>query len=91
MIATAWSCTEVAIPGSPGVGCAARMKLTAVFVPAAESGFAALVGEIPGVISEGETIAEARENLADALRMVLESNRELARQQEPTESQREAQ
>jgi predicted RNase H-like HicB family nuclease len=55
------------------------MKLIAVFVPAAEGGFTALVEEIPWAISEGETIEEARENLADALRTVLECNRELAR------------
>jgi predicted RNase H-like HicB family nuclease len=46
---------------------AARMKLTAAFVPATEGGFTALVEEIPGAISEGETIEEARENLADAI------------------------
>ena len=57
------------------------MKLTAVFVPAPEGGYTAFVEEIPGAISEGETIEEARENLADALRMVLECNREIARDQ----------
>ena len=56
------------------------MKLTAVFIPAPEGGYTALVEEIPGAISEGETMEEARENLADALRMVLECNRELARE-----------
>lgn len=65
------------------------MKLTAVFVPAPEGGFTAFVEEIPGAISEGETIDEARENLADALRMVLECNRELAREQGPTGAMRE--
>jgi predicted RNase H-like HicB family nuclease len=65
------------------------MKFTAVFVPAAEGGFTALVEEIPGAISEGETIEEARANLADALRTVLECNRDLARQQEPPDSRRE--
>lgn len=65
------------------------MKLTAVFVPAAEGGFTALVEEIPGAISEGETLAEARENLADALRMIFDCNREIARQHEPAESHRE--
>ena len=65
------------------------MQLTAVFVPAAEGGYSAFVEEIPGAISEGETIEEARENLADALRMVLECNRDLARKQEPAESRRE--
>ena len=58
------------------------MKLTAVFEPAPEGGYTAFVAEIPGAISEGETIAEARENLADALRMVLECNREIAREYE---------
>lgn len=57
------------------------MTLTAVFLPAPEGGFTAFVEEIPGAVSEGETMSEARENLADALRMVLERNRELAREQ----------
>jgi len=65
------------------------MKLTAVFVPADEGGYTAFVEEIPGAITEGETIEEARENLQDALRMVLECNRELAREQEPDSSVRE--
>ncbi len=54
------------------------MQLTAVYVPAPEGGFTAFVEEISGAISEGETMEEARENLADALHMVLECNRELA-------------
>jgi predicted RNase H-like HicB family nuclease len=65
------------------------MQLTAVFIPAAEGGYTAMAEEIPGAISEGETIEEARENLADALRMVLECNREIARQHEPRETRRE--
>jgi predicted RNase H-like HicB family nuclease len=58
------------------------MNLTVVFIPAPEGGYTAIVEEGPGAISEGETIEEARENLVDALRMVLECNRELARQTE---------
>jgi predicted RNase H-like HicB family nuclease len=81
--------TKKPLPKSLIMCYGARMKLTAVFIPAAEGGFTALVEEIPGAISEGETIEEARENLADALRMVLECNRELARQQQPAESRRE--
>jgi predicted RNase H-like HicB family nuclease len=65
------------------------MTLTAVFLPAPEGGFTALVEEIPGAISEGETIEEARENLADALRMVLECNRDLAREQASADAVRE--
>ena len=60
------------------------MKLTAAFIPAPEGGYTAYVEEIPGAISEGETIEEARENLADALRMILECNRDIARELEPT-------
>ncbi|HEV7405606.1 MAG TPA: type II toxin-antitoxin system HicB family antitoxin [Chthoniobacteraceae bacterium] len=56
------------------------MTLTAVFTSAPEGGYTAMIEEIPGAISEGESIEEARANLADALRMVLECNREIARQ-----------
>ena len=44
-----------------------------------------MVEEIPGAISEGETLDEARENLTDALRMILECNRDFAREQEPND------
>lgn len=54
------------------------MKLTAVFEPAKEGGYTCFVGEIPAAISQGETIEEARSNLADALRLVLQCQRELA-------------
>lgn len=65
------------------------MTFTAVFTCAPEGGYTALVEEIPGAISEGESLDEARENLADALRMVLECNREIARQDEPASAIRE--
>lgn len=47
------------------------MKLTAVFEPAQEGGFTCFIEEFPEVFSEGETLEEARENLADALREVV--------------------
>lgn len=62
------------------------MDLNAVFIPAEEGGFTAYVEEIPGAITQGETIDEARDNLRDALRMVLQANRELARESEPAGS-----
>jgi predicted RNase H-like HicB family nuclease len=68
----------------------AAMQLTAVFIPAPEGGYSAFVEEIPGAISEGETIEEARENLADALRMVIECNREIARKGLGSDARREA-
>ena len=54
------------------------MRFTAVFEPAPEGGFAAYIEEIPGVNTQGETLEEARENLREALEMVLEVRRELA-------------
>jgi len=48
------------------------MKLTAAYKRVADW-WAAWVEEIPGVNTQGETLEEARENLRDALRMVLEA------------------
>ena len=39
-------------------------------------GYAAFVEEVPGAISQGETLEEARENLKEALELMLEVNRE---------------
>jgi predicted RNase H-like HicB family nuclease len=65
------------------------MKFTAAYIPAPEGGFMAFIEEVPGAISQGETMEEARENLTDALRMVLECNRDIAREGEPPNSVRE--
>lgn len=54
------------------------MKLTAVFEPAAEGGYTCFVEEVPAAISQGETLDEAKANLLDALKLVLECQRELA-------------
>jgi predicted RNase H-like HicB family nuclease len=51
---------------------------TAVFEPAEEGGYVAFVEEVPGAISQGETLDEARENLKEALELMLEVNRENA-------------
>jgi len=51
---------------------------TAVFEPAEEGGYIAFVEEIPGANSQGETLDEARENLREALALMLEVNRENA-------------
>jgi predicted RNase H-like HicB family nuclease len=57
-----------------------RNDFTAVFEVAEEGGFVAYAEELPGAISQGETIEEARENLADAIQLLLAANRELYRQ-----------
>ena len=51
--------------------------------------YVAYVEEIPGVNTQGKTLAEARRNLKDALRMVLEANRELSLRERPRDSKRE--
>jgi predicted RNase H-like HicB family nuclease len=51
---------------------------TAVYQAAEEGGFIAFVEELPGANTQGETLEEARENLRDAVGMILEANRELA-------------
>ena len=56
------------------------MKLTAVFEPAKEGGYTCFVEEIPAAISQGETLPEAKANLLDALKLMLECQRELAEQ-----------
>lgn len=58
------------------------MKFTAIYEPAAEGGYVAWLEEMPGVQTQGETLAEAKENLRDALRLSLEYLREKARQAE---------
>jgi predicted RNase H-like HicB family nuclease len=51
---------------------------TAVFEAAQEGGYIAFVEEIPGANTQGETLDEARENLREALTLILEENRENA-------------
>jgi predicted RNase H-like HicB family nuclease len=63
------------------------MKLTAAFKQVG-NWWAASIEEIPGVHTQGETLEEARENLKDALQMVMEANRELA-EKENEATQRE--
>ena len=58
----------------------AHSKITAVF-ERAEGGYVAYVAEIPGINTQGETLDEARENLRQALEMVLDVRRELAAEQ----------
>ena len=53
------------------------MELTAVFLEVPE-GYVAFVEELPGANTQGATLEEARENLQEAVSMILEANRELA-------------
>jgi predicted RNase H-like HicB family nuclease len=56
------------------------MVLTALYeeVPESEGGgYVAYTEELPGAISEGDTLEEARENLRDAIEQLLEANRQM--------------
>ena len=46
---------------------------------------AAYVEEVPGVNTQGATMDEARENLREALQLVMEANRDLARPEESSD------
>ena len=52
-------------------------RFTAVFERIGDW-WVAHVEELPGANTQGETLEEARENLKEAVAMVLEANRELA-------------
>ena len=56
------------------------IQFTAVFrkVP---QGYVGFVEELPGANMQGATLAEARTNLEEAVALVLETNRALAREE----------
>ncbi len=51
--------------------------------------YVAYVEEIPGVNTQGRTLAEARRNLREALQLILETNRRLAVKESPRGLRRE--
>ena len=53
------------------------MDFTAVYIAVPE-GYIAFVEELPGANTQGDTLEEARENLREAVTLVLDANRELA-------------
>ncbi|MCW5960793.1 MAG: type II toxin-antitoxin system HicB family antitoxin [Pyrinomonadaceae bacterium] len=53
------------------------LTLTTIFRKVPE-GYIGYVEELPGANTQGATLEEARENLKEAIEMVLEANRELA-------------
>jgi predicted RNase H-like HicB family nuclease len=53
-------------------------RLTAVFEQDGEW-WVGSVEELPGALTQGRTLEEARENLREAVVLILEANREVAR------------
>ena len=55
-----------------------QTNFTIIFEAAEEGGFTAFIPEVPGAVSEGETLEEAREMVISAMDDVLAARRELA-------------
>ncbi|MDJ0850008.1 MAG: type II toxin-antitoxin system HicB family antitoxin [Myxococcota bacterium] len=60
-----------------------EMAFTAVFKKVPE-GYIAFVEELAGANGQGSTLEEARDNLREAVQLVLETNRALAREEAGT-------
>ena len=54
-----------------------RNKFTAI-IEKHDDWYVGYVEEIPGVNTQGKTLAEVRGNLKDALKLIIETNRSLA-------------
>lgn len=48
-----------------------KAEFTAIIEPAPEGGFWAICPEVPGANGQGETIEEAKNNLRDAIELIL--------------------
>jgi predicted RNase H-like HicB family nuclease len=56
-----------------------KEQLTAVFEKVPE-GYTAFVEELPGANTQGATLEQARANLKEAVQLVLEANRSVAKE-----------
>jgi predicted RNase H-like HicB family nuclease len=53
-----------------------EMRFTAIYEKAEEGGYVGYVAELPGANTQGETLDETRENLKDAVTLLLDCLRE---------------
>lgn len=53
-----------------------KAEFTAIIEAAPEGGYWAICLEVPGANGQGDTIAEAKDNLRQAIELVLEDRRE---------------
>ncbi len=56
------------------------MSFTAIYQKVSE-GYIAFVEELPGANTQGATLPETRKNLKEAIRLVLEANKQLAEEE----------
>lgn len=52
-----------------------KAEFTAIIEPAPEGGYWAICLEVPGANGQGETIEEAKNNLREAIELILEDRR----------------
>ena len=52
------------------------MRLNVLFEPSEDGGYTATVPTLPGCISEGDTLDEARQNIREAIELYLEPDDE---------------
>jgi len=55
-----------------------RAEFTAIIEPAPEGGFWAICPEVPGANGQGQTIAEAKNSLRDAIELIFADRRSAA-------------
>ncbi len=53
-----------------------KAEFTAIIEPAPEGGFWAICPEVPGANGQGQTIAEAKDNLREAIELIFADRRE---------------
>ena len=52
-----------------------KAEFTAIIEPASEGGFWAICPEVPGANGQGETIEETKDNLRQAIELILEDRK----------------
>lgn len=57
-----------------------KQRFHTIIKPEENGWFVGWVEEIPGTITQGKSLTECRENLKDALQLMLETHRDEARQ-----------
>jgi len=57
-----------------------NINLTAIFEKSPH-GYIGYIEELPGANTQGETLEKAKENLAEAVQLVLETNRKLTEEE----------
>ncbi|TFF40821.1 type II toxin-antitoxin system HicB family antitoxin [Mucilaginibacter psychrotolerans] len=53
------------------------MKFTAIIEQGENGWYVGQIEEVPAAISQGKTLEELRDNLLDALRLIMDTNKEI--------------